>query len=165
MNILPKKLSNEKYEYASGKPLEEFREDMENLFSKNIFDVSMNITGRFTSHDTFKITNRGSFVDARGYNAMASCIKGVISQNKDNQTVVLFVVKSDTIFKIFFLLCPLIGLITVGANLKNSSPWKLFEIGIFMILIVPLCMLAMSDFSKREIKIKFVAFFELRPLE
>ncbi|MEI6316556.1 MAG: hypothetical protein WCO65_02415 [bacterium] len=165
MSIFPKQLANDHYEYVVDKSLNEFRDDMQNLFSKNAFDISANITGRFTSKDTFKITNRGSFVDMRGYNMLSSCVKGTISQNKQNETVVSFVVKSDSIFKILFFLCPLVALVTIVTNIKDASFWKLFEIGSILVIVVPFFMMIMSSFAKSEIKNKFVSYFGLYPLE
>ena len=165
MSILPKKLARERYEYVSNKSLSELRDDMQDLFSQNVFNVSADITGRFTSKDKFKITNRGSFIDSRAYNIMSSCVKGTISQNKQNETVVSFVVKSDSVFKILFFLCPLIAIITIVANISDASFWKLFEIGFVLILVVPYFMMLMSSFAKSEIKNKFVSFFRLYPQE
>lgn len=165
MSILPKKLARERYEYVSNKSLSELQGDMQDLFSQNVFNLSADITGRFISKDTFKITNRGSFIDSRAYNSMSSCVKGTISQNKQNETIVSFVVKSDLVFKILFFVCPLIAIITITTSIKLASFWKLFEIGFVLILVIPYFMMLMSAFAKSEIKNKFVNFFRLYPLE
>ena len=162
MRLLPKQLCAERYEYISDKNLEEFKGDLHELFSRRLFDFSAKLAGRFTGTDKFKVTKKWTVVDTKGFNNMPSYIRGTVSKTPDDLTQVKFVVRSNFVFKGFFLICPILGIYTVVSNLNYESKTALFNIGFTTVFLLPAIMLVMSHYAKRELKEIFVNFFGLR---
>lgn len=167
MELLPKQLRKEEFEYYSDKSVKAFRIEMEQLFEKTYgLNFSINLVGEFVSEDEFKITPKWQFIIIRHFERDAAYLNGkIISQGK-NSTLVKFSVRPNSIFVIFFFVFPVISvaLLISYFNGDSGKTDMLVVIAVFGI-VTPLVSMLIARSVKNGIKQTFVTTFNLQPIQ
>jgi hypothetical protein len=163
VRLLPKQIWKEKYNYQSNKSVVELKSDIQQLFEKSKgWDFSVNLTGEFTSDFKFKMTPKWQFAYIKNFEREISYLNGELRQDEFNKTRVTFTVRPNSIFLIFFIAFPLIGLLALTSNVTNEQKNDTLVVGLVFIIIVPLLNLLMGHYAKKSIKDRFVKTFKLK---
>jgi len=164
MQILPRQLLTEEFNYYAEKPVDDLRDDMQQLFEKTRgLNFYANFSGKFTSSYAFEVkpTYRPAYTSGFGKNTVY--LVGKISQGDNNHARVTILVRPNAMFIIVFFVSLVWGLYTLAFVRKNGTADII--INLVFILLVPFIMVVWAYFAKKGIKDRFVKVFGLRGVE
>lgn len=165
MNLLPKLLWKEEYNYYSDRSVNELRNDIQLLFNETDSQAaSVNLTGEFISDTEFRMTPKRQFLVIRNYEHETSYLDGQILLNELDKTQVTFTVRPNSIFAIFFFLFPVLGLLSLLFVNKGQPDRQSQFISLVFIVIAPVMMLGQSYYFKQSIRNRFIKKFNLKPI-
>lgn len=165
MRLLPKQIWKEEFQYYSYKSVDDLKFEIQQLFDQSEgCDPSVNLTGKFISEYEFKMTPKWQFAIIQSFEREISFLKGRIFNDELRRTQVTFTVRPNSIFLIFFLLFPAIGVFALRSGDIEGDIDKIRFIGFIFIFIVPALMLLFGHLAKQGIKNRFIATFNLKPL-
>ena len=104
------------------------------------------------------------FAVIQSFEREISFLKGRIFNDELRRTRVTFTVRPNSIFLIFFLLFPAIGVFALTSDDIEGDIDKIRFIGFIFIFVVPALMLLFGHLAKQGIKNRFIATFKLKPL-
>lgn len=162
MHIIPEALITSSYAYRSDKPLEELKAEIRQLLNDTKdWTNSVNLCGSFTAEFEFEMTPRWQFAIIRSFEQKISYLDGKLLPDENGKACVVFSVRPNSIFSIFFFVFPLLGVLA----LMNSNQPNKVEIATLFIGIFPGLMLLVGYFGKKGLKDTFVDYFSLREME
>jgi len=139
---------------------------MQHLFDQTKgWDHSVNLTGEFVNTTKFEITAKWQLAQIKSFERMEAIIEGEVSQDELLRTQVIFTVKPNSIFAIFFLIFPAMFLLPILTSDKQRDLMELLPPMAISLLIVPSILLALAYFSKSALKNRFVRVFELKLID
>ena len=164
VRLLPKQILTEEFCYYSDKSIDELKTDIQNLFDKTKgWNFSVNLTGKFISEFEFKMTPKWQLITISNFERDISYLNGQLFSDKLKRTRVVFTVRPNSIFLIFFLIFPIIGTYIFINENTNGDNIDIKIAGLVFTLIVPAITLIIAHFAKQGIKNRFVETFDLKP--
>jgi len=166
VRLLPKQIWKEEFNYYSDKSVEGLKKDIKQLFEgKKLKNYSVNLTGEFTSEFEFKMTPKWQLVNIKNFERELSYLNGNIFADEFKRTRVIFTVRPNSIFMIFFFGFPFFGLIGLTDGNLNSEFDETRIIGLVFTFAVPTLMLLFGHLAKQGIKNNFINALNLKPIE
>jgi hypothetical protein len=164
VKILPKQIWKEEFDYVSDKSVDSLKSDIQQLFDQTKgWNFPVNLTGEFISDNEFKMTPKWQLVVIRNFEREISYLNGKIFQDEFKRTRVIFTVRPNSIFPIFFFLFPLFGLFALTNNNAGQQRSRILVVGVIFTFVVPIVMLVFGYFAKKGIKDRFITTFNLKP--
>jgi len=167
MKILPRQFRPSEYQYYSDKSVDTVTKQLNNIFSKKTFDLSVNFSGSFT--------NEREFVATRKYNFLVSSIPfdfaiiyGKISLADNNKTHIDMTVIQNKTITFLFVLSILIGLLCLTASIirPNKPNWlEVLICGLVFTFIVPFILSILGQLNKKLFIGSFADLLKFKPTE
>jgi hypothetical protein len=159
-----RKIWKEEFNYYSDKSVDGLRMDIRKVLDES-WDFSVNLTGKFASEYEFEMTPKFQLAIIKNFERDVSYLKGQIFGDLSKGTRVTFSVRPNSIFLIFSILFPLIGIFVLTVDTMDGSQDKSRSTALFFTFGVPVFMLLYGYFAKQAIKNRFIRTFDLKPIE
>ena len=159
MNILPRQIRKERHCFSSEKTIEEFLNNLNNIFSKSL-DRNSSLTGKFTSEKEFIIVKRNLFTVFRNSIYYRNRIVGKV-YSKDNETILDTIIRPH--MRVYNLFICLIGLSLIFLILMFTNH-DFFWTGIWILIVFSTTMTIVAvnaQASKNSLRKKFIEELEL----
>ena len=164
MRFLPKQIWKEEFNYYSDKSVNGLKTDIQQLFDETEgWNFSVNLVGEFTSEFEFTMTPKWQFIFIKNFERQISYLKGHIFSDEFKRTQVTFTVRPNSIFLIFFFICPMFGISALTTDNINGDD-EVRIVGLILTTAAPALMLLFGHFAKKGIKNRFVRTFDLKPI-
>lgn len=155
-------LNYQKIEYQSKLSAHEFKSRLNNIFNEKGYKY--NLSGKFTSEKDFKAVDKwtiGIFI--RSFENDPAYLKGKIKDSKDG-IVVDVIVRPNSIFPIFGLLFPLVGVYALISTNFGKTDKDALGIGIAFVFFGLFCY-PIGKYLRNRIRNKFEEYLRLeRPM-
>jgi hypothetical protein len=167
MQLLPKQLRKEEFEYYSEQSVEELREHIRYVLSEPpTLDYSVNLVGKFISENQFKMTPKWQFIPIRNYERDEAYLDGRMIPQDKNRTQVKFSIRPNTVFVILFFVFPFGSLMFLSTYFLDTTNNIGFLGGVFAFaVVVPGINLLLAGSAKKRIKENFISTFHLQPIQ
>jgi hypothetical protein len=165
MNLLPAPLRKEYFQYYSPKPIDKLKEDIQGVLdSAKAWNASVNLQGSFTGRYEFSLTPKFQMMHIRNFERKVAYIHGKLRPDDTNSTIVDFSVRPNSIFTIFFVVFPCIGILGFIKNIGPEDTTDLLILCGLLMFVFPLFFVGMSYVAKQDVKNRFVDTFRLKPI-
>lgn len=161
MQLLPKQLLTEEFSYYAEKPLDDLRDDMQQLFEKTRgLNFSINLTGTFTGSYAFEVKPKYQFGYINGFKRDAAYLAGKIALGENNHARVTILVRPNSMFIIVFFVSLVWGLYRLLFVHSYSASDIIADV--VFILVIPFVTAVWAHLAKAGIKNRFVKVFGLK---
>ena len=162
MQLIPKELYSEEFNYYTDIPIDEFKAQLKMFLTKTWgLNFSVNLTGNFIEDNRFRITAKWEIGASPSLFLKSTRIVGNIIQNTDNRTRINLTVSPHSAFiPLFFMVYAFMIFLLVEIIQKNIE-FKIWIIPALILIISPKIITILSKFSKDRLKNRFVAYFNL----
>lgn len=166
--MFPKQITSEFFKYTSSSTIDGFIAEIDTLFNHE--NRSIDLTGKFDSKYEFRMTPKfkidpfrpAPFRGSSFYEA--TTIKGYVFKNDKAQTQINILVSPHSLVQLLFFLLPVFYTViffTIESGRKDSV-FYIVTGTVFIFTLITLLLL--GKFLKKNLKDRFVKYFNLSPL-
>ncbi|SMO93561.1 hypothetical protein SAMN06265379_1207 [Saccharicrinis carchari] len=156
--MIDKVLNFQRIEYRSKMSAQDFKSRLSSIFSQKGF--KFNLSGKFTSEQDFKATDKWTIgIYIRSFENDPAYLKGKIKDSKNGVTVEVLV-RPNSIFSLFGLLFPLIGMIALVSTNFGKTDEDALGVGIGFIIFGLICY-PIGNYLRNRIRNKFEDYLDL----
>ncbi len=108
--MIDKILNIKRLEYKSTFAIQDFKNELDAIFSQGVFNFKYNLSGKFINNYEFKVTDKWTIgLYIRSFENASAYLKGKITETS-NGIILNVLVRPNSIFSIFGLLFPILGI-------------------------------------------------------
>ncbi|MGQ1786013.1 MULTISPECIES: hypothetical protein [unclassified Saccharicrinis] len=157
--MIDKILNFQRIEYESKMSIHDFKSRLSSIFDQKGFKY--NLSGKFTTELDFKATDKWTIgIYIRSFENDPAYLKGKIKDSKEG-IIVDVTVRPNSIFSLFGLLFPLVGLIALISTDFGKTDEEALGVGIGFIVFGLICY-PIGNYLRNRIRNKFEEYLELK---